>query len=306
MRDSNPRHPAPKAGALPDCANPRMSYHAVSFKSAHDTDRAGFRQRQLLRSFNIVQPFNFVCLPRLWNTDFLALLLAAGILFTHQRLTMNAACMPCPLCGSIDVSHFYQDSARNYLRCHACQLVFVPAQFHLSDIAEKAQYDLHQNNSADQGYRRFLGRLAEPLLMRLNGARRGLDFGCGPGPCLSVMLEEAGHSVSLYDLYYANDPRVLESHYDFITATEVVEHLANPRRELERLWALLRPGGYLGLMTKMVNNAETFATWHYKTDPTHISFFSQQSFDYLAQEWGAAVTFIGADVIIFQKSAAEH
>ena len=25
MRDSNPRHPAPKAGALPDCANPR--YH---------------------------------------------------------------------------------------------------------------------------------------------------------------------------------------------------------------------------------------------------------------------------------------
>ena len=29
-------------------------------------------------------------------------------------------------------------------------------------------------------------------------------------------------------------------------------------------------------------------------------------FGYLAQERGAAVTFIGADVIIFQKSAAEH
>ena len=24
MRDLNPRHPAPKAGALPDCANPRI------------------------------------------------------------------------------------------------------------------------------------------------------------------------------------------------------------------------------------------------------------------------------------------
>jgi hypothetical protein len=39
MRDLNPRHPAPKAGALPDCANPRMSYHAVSFESAHNTDQ---------------------------------------------------------------------------------------------------------------------------------------------------------------------------------------------------------------------------------------------------------------------------
>jgi hypothetical protein len=50
MRDSNPRHPAPKAGALPDCANPRMSYHAVSFESAHDTDHAGLRQCEIILS----------------------------------------------------------------------------------------------------------------------------------------------------------------------------------------------------------------------------------------------------------------
>ena len=50
MRDSNPRHPAPKAGALPDCANPRLSYQAVSLASAHNTDRACFRQCEITTS----------------------------------------------------------------------------------------------------------------------------------------------------------------------------------------------------------------------------------------------------------------
>ena len=52
MRDSNPRHPAPKAGALPDCANPRIAFHTVFLKSAHDTDRAGFRQCEMMTSSN--------------------------------------------------------------------------------------------------------------------------------------------------------------------------------------------------------------------------------------------------------------
>ena len=50
MRDSNPRHPAPKAGALPDCANPRKSFQAVSLSSAHDTGDASFRQSEMTTS----------------------------------------------------------------------------------------------------------------------------------------------------------------------------------------------------------------------------------------------------------------
>ena len=47
MRDLNPRHPAPKAGALPDCANPRMSHQVVSNERAHNTDQLASRQSQL-------------------------------------------------------------------------------------------------------------------------------------------------------------------------------------------------------------------------------------------------------------------
>jgi len=207
----------------------------------------------------------------------------------------------CPLCLSADTKYFFRDKLRDYLRCDQCQLIFVPPEFHLSAADEKAQYDHHENNPNDSGYRKFLSRLADPLLQRLAPKSQGLDFGCGPGPCLSVMLEEQGHGVSLYDLYYADNRSLFAHQYDFITATEVIEHLASPITELQRLWELLKPGGYLGLMTKLAGDVEMFANWHYKIDPTHISFFSAQSFEYLGQQWGSAPTIIGADVIIYQK-----
>ncbi|MDG1495267.1 MAG: class I SAM-dependent methyltransferase [Porticoccaceae bacterium] len=207
----------------------------------------------------------------------------------------------CPLCAGTEVADYHRDQRRAYLQCLDCQLVFVPQRFHLSADQEKAEYDLHENDPRDPDYRSFLNRLAEPLLERLEPQSQGLDFGCGPGPCLSLMLEESGHSVALYDLYYANYPALFEVQYDFITATEVVEHLARPLVELETLWGLLKPGGQLAMMTKLVASPEKFASWHYKSDPTHISFFSDATFNYLGERWGSAPEFICADVILFQK-----
>jgi SAM-dependent methyltransferase len=207
----------------------------------------------------------------------------------------------CPLCAGAELADYHSDQRRAYRQCLDCQLVFVPQRFHLSADQEKAEYDLHENDPQDLGYRGFLNRLAEPLMQRLKPKSQGLDFGCGPGPCLSLMIEEQGHSVALYDLYYANYPELLDCQYDFITATEVIEHLAMPLFELQRLWDLLKPGGHLAIMTKLVASPEKFANWHYKSDPTHISFFSAPTFEYLGQQWGSAPQFIGADVIIFQK-----
>jgi hypothetical protein len=115
------------------------------------------------------------------------------------------------------------------------------------------------------------------------------------------MLAEAGHHVELYDCFYAPDRSVLARRYDFITATEVVEHLHRPGEELHRLWALVRPGGYFGVMTKLVLDREAFSRWHYKNDPTHVSFFSRPTFAWLAEQWGAGIEFIGQDVIIFTR-----
>ncbi len=208
----------------------------------------------------------------------------------------------CPLCAANDATDFFRDKRREYLRCTQCALVFVPPQYYLGREREKAEYDLHQNLVDDPGYRRFLGRLAQPLLQRIPAGASGLDFGCGPGPALAAMFTEAGCKMQLYDVFYQTNEQVLQNRYDFISATEVVEHLHEPGRVLGQLWGQLRPGGWLGIMTKLVISAEAFAHWHYKNDPTHVCFFSEKTWQWWAKEHNARLELIGSDVILLAHS----
>lgn len=206
----------------------------------------------------------------------------------------------CPLCAT-PATTFHEDRKRQYFRCPSCALVHVPRAWQLNSQAEKAVYDQHENHVDDPGYRAFLSRLAQPLVERLPPGSHGLDFGCGPGPALAAMLREQGHQVALYDLYYAPHEEVFGQEWDFITATEVVEHLGQPGLELERLWQCLKPGGVLGIMTKRVTSLEAFEHWHYKNDPTHISFFSERTFQWLATHWQAELEVVANDVVMFRK-----
>jgi len=105
--------------------------------------------------------------------------------------------------------------------------------------------------------------------------------------------------VDLFDKFYANNLEVFERQYDFITATEVVEHLREPRVEMDRLLGMLKQGGVLAVMTQMISEKVDFASWYYKNDPTHICFFSKTTMYYLAKQWGIKVTFFGDNVALF-------
>ncbi|MDR9440242.1 MAG: class I SAM-dependent methyltransferase [Halomonas sp.] len=209
--------------------------------------------------------------------------------------------LTCPLCGATDTGHFHHDERRDYHRCRHCALVFVPPDQWLGPAEERAVYDQHENSPHDPGYRRFLSRLFDPLRERLSPGARGLDFGAGPGPTLSVMFEEAGHPMAIYDPFYAPDASVLVDEYDFITASEVVEHLFQPGRELARLTDMLPSGGWLGLMTKRVTDHQAFMRWHYILDPTHVVFFSEATFVWLADQLSMRVEFPAADVALLQR-----
>jgi SAM-dependent methyltransferase len=210
--------------------------------------------------------------------------------------------LSCPLCNSLNTHHFHSDSQRDYKRCQNCLLVYVDCTQHLSPSQEKAIYDLHQNAIDDPGYIEFLSRLAKPLLERLPNNSEGLDYGCGPGPALANLLKAQGHRISVYDPFYADFPEHLQQAYDFIICTEVVEHFRAPKREFDTLFELLKPGGWLGIMTKLVIDAEAFAKWHYKNDQTHIAFFSRPTFHWLAAHYHCQIEFIGNDAIILQRN----
>jgi len=206
----------------------------------------------------------------------------------------------CPLCQS-DSSFFHKTTRYNYLQCKQCELIFIPPESLPSREEEKAQYDLHKNNPDDIGYRNFLNRLTEPLLERLAPKSSGLDFGCGPGPTLSVILEEAGHKMSIYDPIYHPNDQLLNESYDFITATEVFEHLHKPTNDLKILYSTLKKNGWLGIMTKRALGKESFARWHYTHDPTHVCFWSETTFNWLASQWQTVAEFPAADVVLLQK-----
>ncbi len=213
----------------------------------------------------------------------------------------------CILCDGTNVQLFYRDQsdhyASDYYRCPNCRLIFVPPKDRPSTDEEFERYETHENDPEDEGYRNFLGQLFNPLNKLLKPESKGLDFGSGPGPTLNLMFEEAGHEMSIYDSFYDDDPSVFDETYDFITATEVVEHLFHPGKELERLWSCLRPGGYLGIMTKIAeDDVPFFADWHYRLDITHVTFYTKDTFYWLADHWNASVDFPADRVIIFQKS----
>lgn len=209
--------------------------------------------------------------------------------------------MNCPLCGSQEVRGFSRDTCRDYQQCGVCKLVFVPPSQRPSREEEKKRYDLHQNSAADPGYLGYLNRLLAPLTQGLIPGSSGLDFGSGPAPVLSVLLREAGHDMTLYDLFYEPNSAAFERQYDFIIACEVVEHLHDPQHELERLWQCLKPHGRLGIMTQFCAEQETFPTWHYKNDPTHVCFFSRETVGRLAQDWNADLVIPESGVAIFYK-----
>lgn len=217
------------------------------------------------------------------------------------------AVLQCPLCDAGNpASPYVCDKRRCYYRCLRCDLIWVDPADYLSRAGEKAEYDLHENSPQDPAYRRFLSRLAMPLMECLPQRASGLDFGCGPGPALALMLREQGYKMALYDLFYFDNKALLEERYDFITATEVFEHLHKPQQVIAQLWGSLETGGILGIMTKLAGDQAAFEKWHYKNDPTHVCFYSRETFGWLAKWLEAELEFVGPDVIFLRKMGAER
>ena len=211
----------------------------------------------------------------------------------------------CPLCLSSDAMPFYKGGKasryRDFLHCSECDMVFVPRRQLLDAAGQKARYLQHNNEVNDPAYCEFLGRMYYALRPHLCGGARGLDYGCGPGPALQRMMLEDGFEAYVYDIYFYPDESVLQETYDFITCTETVEHFENPRGELERIDALLRPGGWLGVMTGMLESWDDFPGWYYHRDPTHVNFFSHATMRWISERHTWKARFPSQNVALFQK-----
>lgn len=209
---------------------------------------------------------------------------------------------PCPVCERRKCRWFMTVRNRTYFHCETCHSTWLDPSDRLPAEAEYQRYLDHQNDPMDSGYRRFLSRLADPLTEKLTKGACGLDYGCGPSPALAMMLEDQGFSVSLYDPFFHPDTSVLENTYDFITCTEVIEHFHHPATEFKRLDRLLKPGGWLGLMTCFQTEEHRFEDWHYRRDPTHVVFYREETLEQVAKQRGWLCEIPHKDVVIMEKN----
>ncbi|MEZ5933840.1 MAG: class I SAM-dependent methyltransferase [Alphaproteobacteria bacterium] len=217
--------------------------------------------------------------------------------------TVADAPAACPVCRAERPRAFMEVAGRRYWRCDVCAATFLdPAQRPTPD-QELAHYRHHRNDPDDPRYRAFLSRLADPLLDRLRPGMTGLDYGCGPGPALAAMLEEAGIRMALYDPFFHPGSDALQRDHDVVTLSEVAEHFFEPALEFERLDRLLRPGGWLGVMTCFQTDDDRFAAWHYRRDPTHVVFYRARTFEVIAEQHGWRLEIPRKDVALLQKAA---
>jgi SAM-dependent methyltransferase len=143
-----------------------------------------------------------------------------------------------------------------------------------------------------------------------NGAavRRLLDLGCWVGFLLAEAdargWDATGVEPSLFASAYARDRLGLDvrtgdllttplprEHYNAIVMGDVIEHLPRPANALERMAALLRPGGIVWMA---LPDAGSFvarglrARW-WSVIPTHVQFFTRASIRTLLERQGWTV-----------------
>ncbi len=213
--------------------------------------------------------------------------------------------MLCGLCESSDIKPYSRDEKRSwdYFQCQTCDLVFRDPATYLDASTEKQRYTTHNNSIENQGYVTFLSPVVQTIIPHLSSDSRGLDFGSGPGPILDILFSRQGITVENYDPYFCKTDEALGRTYDFVTCTEVFEHLYTPGREISVMTGLIKPGGHLLIMTEMCKEPEAFKAWGYRTDNTHVCFLSPKTLLWIANRWGYEILSSLGRISLLQKKS---
>ncbi len=211
----------------------------------------------------------------------------------------------CPLCAQETERLNFPIRGRDrwYHRCGSCGFMYLAPAHHLSAEAEKARYLQHQNSN-DNGYRDYLETFIKAaVLPHLKPGAEILDFGSGPVPALSNMLNERGFQCYPFDPYFSPDSAWQSRSYDAVMLHEVAEHLADPAAVFTAAGACIRNGGFFIIRTRFLESCADFASWWYRMDSTHISFYTEIGMrKIMASQGFLPILFQIPDIAVFRKN----
>lgn len=203
----------------------------------------------------------------------------------------------CPLC--LESTTRQLESSVQFYKCDHCTTVFRGRQHLLSGDAEMERYLQHNNDVTDTRYQQFVSPIVDKVQLLFPSPVKGLDFGAGTGPVIAKLLGDKGYEIALWDPFFHPDPVVLETKYPLIVCCEVIEHFHTPVAEFQLMKNLLLAGGKLICMTDPFPGDQAFESWHYKEDPTHVIFYSEENLQWIREHFGFSEVTLEGRLVTF-------
>ena len=229
----------------------------------------------------------------------------------------------CEVCGGIAADLVYVVDSFPVVRCRECRLVFVgrePSREELLALYDESYWD----DPAAAGYDGYAAaeerkrhhfrtllaqveRFARPGAMLELGSAYGyfLDEARRRGWAvrgIEPSQHAAAHARERLGLDVVPGPLtevpVEPDSLDTVVLWDVVEHLPDPRRTLERAFQVLRPGGILALSTGDVDSLSSRlhgVDWSLMTPPWHQFYFSRRTMRRLLEDIGFRIEQLEGD-----------
>ena len=188
-----------------------------------------------------------------------------------------------------------------FYKCTSCEGIFRPKHTFLTADAEKEHYEKHNNDIFDERYQAFVSPIVDAVLHDFSPEAKGLDFGSGTGPVIAKMLTDKGFQVQNYDLFFANEPSLLNQKYNYVSCCEVMEHFHHPYQEFEVLKSVLLPKGKLYCKTAIYNHQMPFENWYYKDDFTHVFIYQPKTLEWIKWEFSFSNLIVKDKLLVFEN-----
>jgi 2-polyprenyl-3-methyl-5-hydroxy-6-metoxy-1,4-benzoquinol methylase len=177
---------------------------------------------------------------------------------------------PCNLCGGTQWTMVEEEASTQIVRC-SCGLIFVTPQPPRPVLEQAYEQDYYSPWDEQTALRAGIWRSRLEQVEAFSPVRGDLlDVGCGTGTFLEVARKAGwrvtGTEFSAYACRAAKkrglpvhngevwDAGLPPGSMDVVTCWHVIEHVTDPKRVVQEIYRVLRPGGWLVLATPNVRD----------------------------------------------------
>ncbi len=229
----------------------------------------------------------------------------------------------CNICQSSNMENLFKKDSWDIVRCSGCGLVFVkniPCDTNLKNIYD-AEFFKDGQKSPIEGLRfddspAYINASKRLEKIRKMGFSNGrmLDIGCSTGIFLkaaSSHYDGVGLDISKYATEFATnnlgvkakcgtifDLNFEQKNFDIITMWDVIEHVRDPDKYIDKVSQFIRPGGLLALSTGNIQSLMFKVQkkkWHLLIPPQHLFYFSPNTISILLENHGFKIIKISYD-----------